>query len=410
MILFIQFLHALPFLALGATLCRRLFERLPVVLWIYGAVVLAMVGNLFPRSDWGHLVFVLPPAAAQLSIVLGRCRFRGRTLIAVGIVAVLSLGTAYGATALYSLASPIDLGPHVPLRAVSPAIKNDGLPRAIQLIRENTQPGDAIFVPRSEPLIYFATDTRNPTPFSGLIPGMREEQERAIVAGLDGVRFVVMSEIDQPLFLYYSDELPKVQDYLERHYQVRDEYLHGQTSWIVVYERSADRGPTLIDLVAQRAQARAWTSEENSPFNVNRDSVPRLGALHNRRPLPFRLGSRGGGVDFDILVPEGAIFQGDVALARVPDEYRYMHTHPRDTRLEVWVAKDGRFGRFECVASQAVLEKPGDGTHWLPVEVDLSAYVGREIALRLALASDHVIDPSERLAWWGSPRITQHLE
>jgi len=115
-------------------------------------------------------------------------------------------------------------------------------------------------------------------------------------------------------------------------------------------------------------------------------------------------------VDFDIFVPDGAIFQGDVALARVPDEYRYMHTHPRATRLEVWVAKDGRFGRFERIASQAVLENPGDGTHWLPVEVDLSAYAGREITLRLALASDHVIDPSERLAWWGSPRITRHLE
>jgi hypothetical protein len=65
------------------------------------------------------------------------------------------------------------------------------VPHAIEYLREPTQPGDAIFVARAEPLIYFATDTRNPTPYGGVIPGMPEEQQRVITKALETTRFVV---------------------------------------------------------------------------------------------------------------------------------------------------------------------------------------------------------------------------
>ena len=35
---------------------------------------------------------------------------------------------------------------------------------------------------RAEPLLYYATGAVNPTPYSGVIPGIREEQEQTINA------------------------------------------------------------------------------------------------------------------------------------------------------------------------------------------------------------------------------------
>ena len=43
---------------------------------------------------------------------------------------------------------------------------------------------------------------------------------RIILEALERVRFVVMSDIDQPIYTYYGDELPQVQAYLERHFAV----------------------------------------------------------------------------------------------------------------------------------------------------------------------------------------------
>ncbi len=397
-----QLLYALPFLALAATLARRFRGSLPAALWIHGIAVLVMIGNLFPRTDWGHLVFVIPCAATQLLMTLGGLRLPGRRFIAAGVLIALTLGSGMTVRALYGLAEEIDFGPRVPLFAVSEAVKNDGLPRAIALIRKHTEPGEPIFVPRSEPLVYFATDTRNPTPYSGVIPGFHEEQERAIIDGLEDVRFIVMSEIDQPLFLYYSDELPAVQHYFERHFQVREEYLGGKSSWILVYERGPDRGPTAIDLIDERASARAWTLDDDGSELESTRSLPKLGTIHNRRPLPVDLGSRGGGVDFEIRVPEAAHFQSDVGLARVR-EHSGMHRHPPATRLEVWVREAAQ---FERIASFPVLQRQGKGRRWTPVEVDLSSFAGREITLRLALASNRPLQKN-RLTWWGSPRIVQ---
>jgi hypothetical protein len=61
-----QLLYALPLLALAATLLRRLAGPLPTALRLHTALLLAMTANLFPRSDWGHLVVALPPACVQL--------------------------------------------------------------------------------------------------------------------------------------------------------------------------------------------------------------------------------------------------------------------------------------------------------------------------------------------------------
>ena len=400
-----QILFALPFAGLVATALRRLKGPLPAAVWIHAAVLVALTANLFPRPDWGHLVFALPPAAAQLLLV---CRTDGGgrrlRLVSLAVTAALLLTLSTGAWVagrrLHDLAAPPSFGVRVPQRPVSKACKSPGVPRAIRFLQQRARPGEAIFVARAEPLIYFATETRNPTPYGGVIPGLREPQERAILAALDDVRFVVMSEVDQPQFLYYGDELPAVQAHLERHFQVPKEYTQGKSSWILVLERGPDRGPTAVDLLEARDRARPWVRERSGVRRPASASPPRLASRHNRRPLPLLLGPHGGGIDFDLEIPENAVFQADIGLRRASGPAR-RHTHPKRTRLVLSIRRDDR---FETLASVPVGFRQRESRYWRPLEVDLSAYAGRSVTLRLELKSDAPLEPGS-LAWWGGPRI-----
>ncbi|MEE8509195.1 MAG: hypothetical protein V3T07_09045 [Myxococcota bacterium] len=398
-----QILYALPLVALAGTALRRLPRPLPAAVWLHFALLASWMSNLFPRTDWGHLVHVLPSSAVQILLLLGIPRRRPARLphaaqaTAVLIVLALAGGAGWAGAFLYRIANPPAYGPRVPQRPVSPGLRGDTVPGVIRYLREHAEPGEAIFVARAEPLLYFATDTRNPTPYSGVVPGMREEQQRVILEALEQLRYVVMSEIDQPAMTYYRDVLPDVQTYLER-------YFHRPTDfpnrWIVVLERGADRGETVTDLFDVRASARPWIRDRRgrelpaAPFT---DPLP---TKYNRRPVGFRLGAGGGGLDFEVDVPENAVFQGDVGLCGLiglQDWYR----HPRRSVLRVSV---GRAGELEVLSETRACGPGLDPDRWTPVEVDLARYAGQRVTLRLELASRFRLRPG-RISWWGSPRV-----
>jgi hypothetical protein len=417
-----QFLFALPALAVAATLLRRLTGPLPAAVWIHGAALLAASSNLFPRPDWGHLVFVLPAAAVQVLLVLGARTTKARSPVSlrIGVAALglaLSAGCLVVGTVLYRAASPPSLGPRLPFRAVSHQNRSPALRHVISHLRENTEPGEAIFVARGEPLIYYATDTSNPTPYSGVIPGIHREQERGILAGLEKVRFVVMSDIDQPLYTYYRDELPGVQAYLERHFRVPREFQHRQSDWLLVLERGPDRGETLVDLVDAQDSARHWLRDGDGR---ERDAPlpPKLAVRHNRRPLAFFLGPGGGGVDFDLEIPERAIFEGGVGYPMMVSADSPFDHPPRLT-MRVAVRETDRFEPVGVV--QVVNRRPRSrtlqlhdadpGRAWTQVTLDLRAYAGKQVTLRLeAIPQAPRTHERERLAWWGSPRIARGAE
>ena len=305
---------------------------LPAALWLNGAVLLALTANLFPRADWGHLVYVLPPACVQLCLLAGQIgaarspRPRGvRIAAAACVVALLASGASFGIWLNRASASP-SYGPRVPLRPVSASYRSRSLPNVIQYLRQRVRPGEPIFVARAEPLLYFATQTTNPTPYTGVITTLHEEQEAAILAALPHTRFVVMSEVDQPLWTYYSDELPRVQAELERFYRIAPFFPLGQDTWILVLERDGDRGPTAIDLIAH--PARAWVRDEPGQERDEPEPAPRLPARHNRRTLGMRLGQWGGGLDWEIEVPPGARLQVDTGFVGMVSTQN-MHMHPK---------------------------------------------------------------------------------
>jgi len=414
LVLVTQVCFALPPAALLATLGVAIARPLPTAAWIQLALLAALTTNLFPRADWGHVTVVLPAAAAQavlLVAITGPAPWpRWRAAVATALSAALVVSVLVVELRLYSMAALPDLGPRVPLLPVSHVTRSYALVRVVDYLRENTSPGDPIFVARGEPLLYYATETRNPTPFGGVIPAMREEQEQAILSGLEEVRYVVMSDIDQPLYAYYRNELPAVQSYLERHFEVADPFLDRASDWIVVLERGADRGPTLVDLL--HTPGRYWTRSARGRIREARQPIQRLAVRQNRRFLAFPLDRGGGGVDFDLEIPPHAVFQAGLGYAHALGDALF----DAPLRYRMVVAIDAGRG-FETLANEALSSRSprrgrwrngrdGPGRRWTPVDVDLARYAGRSVTLRLALVPESPIIPGQ-LGWFGSPRIAR---
>jgi hypothetical protein len=401
--LFTQALFALPFIAVAATMARRWSGPLPPAVWIHLAILVAMTSNLFPRSDWGHLVSILPSAAIQLVLIapltLGPWRLPSRaTSILVGLFVSTSVAVA---CSLYWISAAPSFGPRVPLRVVNPGFREEAVPHAIRYLREHTEPGDAIFVARAEPLIYFATDTHNPTPYGGVIPGMPDEQQRIITKALETTRYVVMTDIDQPVFTYYRDELPRVQHALERHFRIPDDFLQPYSNWMLVLERGPDRGATHTDLIDIASRSRPWIRTREGRIKPARAFRDTIGTVQNRRFLPLVLGVRGGGIDFDLEIPTTGVFQAGVGYPAIGTGEKRVYQHPLASQMQLSIKIDGV---FQKIAEQRVLTEADAIARWVPFEVDLSEYADRAATLRLQLIPSRPVKPGE-LGWWGSPRI-----
>jgi len=413
-VLVTQLLYALPLLCLAGSLLLLGIGSVPRGVAVHTAFLFAMTMNLFPRSDWGHLAPALPPAAVHLLLLAALLQRRDtarahalsgvlRTAASWALVATLAGASLFLGRWAYAVSGPATWGPRVPLRPVSAVYRVASIPRVIHFLRERVQPGEAIFVARAEPLIYFATDTTNPTPFTGVLTVLQEEQEEAILAALPQVRYVVMSDIDQPLWTYYSDELPGVWKHLERHYRPAPFFPLDDASFVVVLERGEDRGPTLIDLADTLPQAQAWTRSAPGGEPIPTTLAPRLVARHNHRPVPMRLGAWGGGLDYPLRLPEGARFEAGIGyrgMVAADDFYE----HPPKSHMKVSVARDGRSGEFETVLDARVDDSKRAGRTWTRVEADLSKWGGEHVTLRLELAPERSIDDDD-LGWWGSPRV-----
>ena len=413
LILLTQGLFALPFFAIGVALIQAVAGRMTRVGWMVFAALVATMTNLYPRPDWGHLVFVLPLSLMLLWLIVGRApesstKFLAGWMGLVWLAIPLLVISGWMAVLILRAAIPADWGPRVPFWAVSHQNRSLALPRVIEFLRKRVSPGEYIFVARSEPLIYFATETQNPTPYSGVIPGGLGEQQPAVLKGLTLVDFVVMSEIDQPGYTYYREELPKVQRYLERNFEIADPFLESASDWIVVLERIEDRGPSLFDLADHQGEARRWMRQ--SGVEHEGPAPPKMATVHNRRPVAFYLGEGGGGIDFLLDLPQGAIFQSEVGFPSLKSE-TFLFEHPRKAEISVLVSLDGEnFERLESWTIQSargsILKEHHPMRRWRSIEADLSPYGGKRVTLRLEAASRSPGRPDmPAMSWFGSPRI-----
>jgi hypothetical protein len=209
-----------------------------------------------------------------------------------------------------------------------------------------------------------------------------------------------MSDVDHPFMALYAEELPRVHDYLERHYDLAQGWT-DHLSPVQVLERIEDRGPTLLDLVLSWNHGGGWVRDREgvrAPLSI--EGMPPLATRLNRRPVGHLIGPRGGGVDFQLRIPPESRFEAAVGLRGVMSELG-LHLHPRDVRMVVSV-DDG--SGFEPLASVCVCTGYVAGRIWEPVRADLSPYAGRHVTLRLEARP---LEPADgvSLIWWGSPRI-----
>jgi hypothetical protein len=376
---------------------------------VHAALFLGWLPNLTPRADWGHLAHVLPIAASQLFVALPlappHARWRRAAVGALAGAALLGLagGATFTRWAIDQIADPGLLSPRVPLRPVSSPLRQAHVRSVVDFLARSVAPGEPIFVPRAEPLLYFATGTRNPTPYPGVFPAMREEQQRTIVEALEGVRYVVMSDVDQPAMTYYRDELPAVQAYLERHFEAAAPFADSELHWLAVLERVPDRGTALVDFFALAPAGRRFTRDEAGALSPAPAFGERLATRRNRRPLAFLLGGGGGGMDFDVEVPERAYFRGDVSLGGAFSERQVYRTPPYSR----FVVSVGEGGTFTPVAELTLGR--GWSQRWLPVEADLSAWAGRRVTLRIEMFRSEQIRKTRitQIGVVGSPRIVR---
>jgi hypothetical protein len=412
-----QLCFALPALALGAAALRaatglaaRTAARPAFV--VHAALFLGWLPNLVPRADWGHLAHVLPLAVSQLFVALpfvprqARARRAAVGALAAAALLALGLGAAGAAWLIERVADPGPLSTRVPLRPVSGPLREAHVRRVVDYLALKAAPGEPIFVARAEPLLYFATDTRNPTPYPGVFPAMREEQQRTIVAALEDVRYVVMSDVDQPAMTYYRDELPAVQEYLERHFDTAAPFQDAELHWLTVLERVPDRGAALVDLFAIAQRGRPFTRDAAGALAPAPPFDERLGTRRNRRPLAFLIGAGGGGIDFEVDLPEHASFRGDVSLGGAYSERQVYRTPP----LSRFVVSVGEGDTWTPVAEQTL--GAGWSQRWLPLEGDLSAWAGRRVTLRIEMFRSEKVQKTRiiQIGCVGSPRIVRRAE
>lgn len=404
-----QLLFALPAVALLVSAARLATRAAAPALGLQVALGVAWLTNLVPRADWGHLVHVLPFALAQLCVAvpiphrLARAWRAGEGLLSALVIVALAAGTGGVFFLLHDAADREPFSARVPLRAVSLTLRQEHMRGVLDFLAQHAQQGEAIFVPRAEPLLYFATNTRNPTPFPGVFPAMRETQQHTIIQALENVRYVVMSDVDQPAMTYYRDELPAVQAYFERFFDLATPFRDLEWHWLKVLERVPDRGETLIDLLAPAVAGRPFIRDATGVAVPATPFEERLATIGNRRPLAFPLGIMGGGIDFEIDVPERALFRADASFGNALALNNVYEPPP----LAHFTVSIGRDGALATVAEQMLLPKPSQ--YWAPLDADLSAWAGERVTLRIEM--ERIQLPSNtgkvEIGCVGSPRIVQ---
>ena len=400
-----QFLYGLPVLALGLAAFRLVVLRnRPAVLSYLSVLVVALWIQMYPRSDWGHLVYVLPPAFVLLlaALPVGPLSRAPRVQVFLAAVLTLILIASSGVIWMHiehDAEAPL-APPELAQRPVGVMMKNPDLRRTIQSLRDSIVPDEMIWVARAETGIYEAAGARNPTPYGGTMPGLREIQDPTTVAALDQVRYVVMSDADSDGNGYFRENLPDTQRYLERHFTVPESFIKAGST-LLLLERGPDRGPTEIDLFDSQDRSRRFVRAENGDVKIFDHAIPKFETRFNRRPLWVPVAPGGGGIDFDLMIPEDAVLETSVGVGGLYGGHRPFYQVAR-SRLEIKVARGDSFETLLSVPYD--WSDPEVALGWKHFEVDLDRFSGQRVRLRFEVVPLNSLS-ALGVAWWGSPRI-----
>ena len=375
---------------------------------------IALFGGVFPRSDYHHLILVISfcllvgghlvqsladrlPRPAALSVP-----------VAVGALGYATLSVIAAASVPFAWPRPQD----TPLgieRAESIRVDEKlakALRSTVSYTREHASPDEPIFVLPKDPLLYFLTQRRNPTPFPLALPGSFDEGD--LLAALPEVDLVLYTDYghdDHPLLSLFPDLVA----YLERHFSVDEGYLAGleeapKTPY-PLRRRNQRQPPPGLDLAAGAAQAKATI------LNPSLGAIGLLGGDRERaRSLPWffrrslRLRPPSGwqklAVSYQLEVPPQARLELELSFAPVQQD------HPRvdGAVFEIWFYDLESF-RLERIWTR-YLDPHREG-YWRfkEVEIDLAEWAGRDKVLSFVVWGGPSLDEWWDEVWVGAPSI-----
>jgi hypothetical protein len=130
----------------------------------------ALVASTFPRADLTHLAFVAALPYVLVAAGLGRLlSVRAGAILAftaIPFALLFSLNVLAGSWSAQSISTPVGT-----VRAAA------SIAPQLQKMVSAVHPGETLFVYPYMPVLYFVTQTRNPTRFAFLAPGMMTRTE-----------------------------------------------------------------------------------------------------------------------------------------------------------------------------------------------------------------------------------------
>ncbi len=201
--------------------------------------------GIFPSAIFSHLVFVLAPVLLALAFCLSRVDralsnlqrgaslgLRGATAV-VALVAIVFVGVGSASIARW-FPEPLGLE-HARLK-VTPGQARI-YREAVAFIDSCADPGEAIFVAPTMPVVYFLTQRPNVHKYDLTIPGNVDGQ--AIVNAMEsrGTRCVVYNPTMYPEFPPFATMFPELDRYLRTEFTLRRRIQGGGETWHALARR-----------------------------------------------------------------------------------------------------------------------------------------------------------------------------
>ncbi len=221
------------------------------------ALFLAAAGlfmGVFPRSDFHHLSFILPPLIVSGALLIEN-PLSSRTAGLVTGYAAASFVLLFFSMTLISVVLPIyseRLGlQNTPLgieRAGKIKVDKDTaaiVRNIVGYIQQKTDPEEAFLVVPTDAMYYFLAHRKNATRFPLILPGATDEQEIIDTLESKKVRYIVYADVsfdEQP----FSTQLPLLHKYIRAKYHVAPRYqLRKKPAEVYILKR----GPKPPDTV-----------------------------------------------------------------------------------------------------------------------------------------------------------------
>ena len=167
----------------------------------------------YPRMDVAHLAWSAPLLLVMGAIAVDHLSVQTGVLAMTAVVLGSIPALVWRTEPLRKEVVPFTEGVLVPPRTAA------DIAATVRDIQARTQPGEAIFVYPSSPLLYVLSDRPNPTRYDHLYPGAAPPGEVVrIIQQLREVRVVVTSDFWPQFFGPPGDNAP-LEDYLATHYE-----------------------------------------------------------------------------------------------------------------------------------------------------------------------------------------------